>query len=352
MVFLEDCLDPQNLIRGLLAFRESIITDQRKGVDAVKNGLIQRHTPFIEPLPPDGAEIRVTGLKDEENAKRFALKSMGKLLFFLDEMRKSVREGRAVNTGIGYRIFLNLVRIHESYPGIIRTFLHLPLRNRENVEPLNAALLTIITLGHLKAERQLVLNIAMDSLFSRLGEILAIGDQQKRTASERSRLGAKSLLRTRFVNRSFYFRLNYAYFCPLDDPKRGPFLVTLQRTLTQLAAFMGQGMMVQHAIVKGLKSPDPLIDKDVLLMVAKILGVLIPGQCLAFRDQFLALVEKDLGWDSLQTVQLMSCGESHADRPERVVRGSDEFQDWADFLKQVKVLPKAAPQPNPIQILF
>ncbi|PIE02142.1 MAG: hypothetical protein CSA81_08505 [Acidobacteria bacterium] len=350
MNFLEDCLDIHNLIRGLLAFRDTIVLDQRKGVDAIKKGMIERHTPFIEPMPEDIYEVKVTGLRDVFHAKEFALKNAIKLIIFLENMHESYQTGKQAQISIIYRIILNLMRVLEHHPSIIKELMSLKVPNKAIHDQYYCALLLLSVLGHFKAKRQDMLNLVVDSLFHNMGRLTSKKFLDARQASD---AGARKLLETRFINRSFFYRVNYAYHTPLNEAvQSGLEFCSLFKTIVAFVHQLKSRELHQTAVINLLKSKSAEIHKPSVLLIAKTLGLLVPGQSVILDRKKPGLVshwKNDKMSAELQVTTLDPVNKKHIEHINWDFEGEKE---WLGYLKRLSIPSPTLPAPNPINVIF
>ena len=348
---LQDCLDKHNLIRGLLAFRETLVVDQRKGVDAIKKGMIERHTPFISPIKLDVHEVKVSGLRDEENARKFVLKNALKFMVFLENMHRSYETKEQIQMTIIYRIILNLIRVFELHPSLIKALLNIIPPNSAIHEQFAGALFLLVVLGDLKVSRQMTLNVVVDSLFHKISKMA----DNSRFLSDKDQaiVGSKKLLETRYINRSFFFRLNFAFHTPLkgEDTQDIDF-TRLFKTIQALILQLKSQELLQTAIVNLLKSSSKEIHKPSVLLIARALGLLAPGQKAILDGKKPVVIdhwkskesEAELNFTTLDPINL-----GHKERINWILSGESE---WIGYLNRLTIVPPTCPSPNPIKVIL
>lgn len=351
MMFLEDCLEKQNLIRGLLAFRETLVVDQRKGVDGIKKGMIERHTPFVLPIKEDEHEIRVSGLRDEIHAKQFALKNAIKFMIFLENMHKSYQTGVQVPVTIIYRVTLNLIRIFENFPNLAKTLIYMQPPNPAIREQFTGGILMMIVLAHIKVERQFILNVVVDSLFHSMAKMTE--PTQHFSPEDTSLVGARRMLETRFINRSFFFRVNFAYHTPLKGKDTQD--IDFTRLFKTIQIFLGQihsMELVQTAIVNLLKTHSAEVHKPSVLLIAQALGLLNPGQTVVLDGKKPAIVGKWQSESEEAELQIKTINPVHTSHKETINWSFSGEREWMGYLKRLAVPSQSVPHPNPVQAVF
>ena len=351
MRFLEDSLDKHNLIRGLMAFRDTMVVDQRKGVEAIKKGMIDRHTPFIVPLAEDVHEVKVTGLRDELQAKKFAMRNALKLMIFLENMHESYQTGAQLQTTIIYRVTLNLIRVFEHFPSLVKGLLAIKVPNKEIEDQFYGSILLMVVLAHYRVERQVILNLVVDSLFHNICD-MAYKDQFL-TNTKAAEQGAKKLLETRFINRNFFFRVNFAFHTPLlgKDTKALDF-TQLFKTIKALIIQLKAKELLQTAIINLLKSQAEEIHKPSALIIARALGLLPPGLGVILDGKKPAVIthwssEGDEGEVEINTIDPVIT--SHIEKLSWFFDGEKE---WLGYLKRLHIPSPTLPAPNPVGVIF
>jgi len=351
VMFLEDCLDRHNLMRGLFSLRDTLIADQRRGVEAIKKGMVDRHTPFIQPIKPDEHEVKVSGLRDEANARKFALLNATKFMIFLEDMHVNIQAGKQLQMSIVFRVILNLIRVFEQYPGAIKTLVFAKPIQNETHNQYYGSILLLIVLGELKVPRQTILNLVVDSLFHNVTDM--VGGERFLKDQDRAIVGAKKMLETKFINRSFFIRVNYAFHVPIK--KEDPNDLNFTRLYKTIQAFVGQlrsHELIQTALVNLLKSNSPEIDKSSAVLVGHALGLLVPGQSVIIDGKKPSIVHH---WHSEMQdadLTLLTLDPTNPKRQEKESWYLSGGEEWTAYMRRLSMVPPTVPRPNCIKYLL
>ncbi len=221
-----ECQDLTTLFRTLLSFREIVIKEGAKGPAAIHKALADKHQAFIETFPISRDQTLLTGLRTKVQAEQLAFKSALKLMLFLQEMDKTLKEQRPIQTSLLFRILLNLIRINQNYPHCVNALLFLRPPAPRTAINYYSCILLLVLFKRIGLERQTQLDLIVDFLFHNYGELSLPVAMPNQTGGDISQRGTRKLLEQSFVNRAFFYRLIFAHHTPLgaDRPKSIPLI--------------------------------------------------------------------------------------------------------------------------------
>lgn len=365
LFFHEECLDPNNLLKSIFVFRETVLDSQARGVDAIKRGLEDRHCPFLLPVPWNQSESTMTGIRDETNARKFAFRNAAKLMMFLEDMHRAVENQETIRVAIAYRVLLNLIRVNENYPHVIMALMqargHDPVISRLFV----GVILVLATSKRLRLNRQVQLDLAVASLFHLVGyQSLPKGiresDKIKEYLPSVPSRGARKILETRFVNRSLFLRLVVAFQVPSASlpNSRVDQMLPLSRlvsTVDFLVRAWKDPLNKKHTlfdVLEGMfQTQAPEIDKGFLLILAITLGKAPPATMVVLdREQAALIVQmEETGKEKLH---LETIPKSPTDPVKRLNWELDDENLARAYLDRLAVVPPGVDQPNPMRGFF
>lgn len=167
--FHQECTVPDTLLKSLFAFREALINDKAKGVDAIVKGLTRRHVPYLSPLPQMENPTTMTGIRDLENAKKFCLRNAAKIILFLEEFGLSVEKEELPKMNILYRLIMNLMRIQETYPHLVTGLIHFPIKDPFQDQAFRSIVLLLTVGKTLAMDRRTQIDLCTASIFQKYG---------------------------------------------------------------------------------------------------------------------------------------------------------------------------------------
>lgn len=359
VVFHEECWDPKVLIKTLFAFRSAILDDKARGEQAIAQGLIRRHCPYITAIKLSRVETTMTGIRDEENARRFALRNAAKLAMFISDMDDCIQNQEAVRANHGYRVLLNLIRVNEQYPDILKSILACPPKGATQGRTFYGVILTLVVCHALKLGRQAEIDFGVAALFQCLGELIIpphirASDRLNDYRDELPDRALGWLLDTRFVNRSLYFRIIFAYQVPRRRNLQEETPLPAARMLRAIN-YIVEGWKLHdppiplHRCVHGLlASDDATVDKAIVLVVAKALGS-IPASTLLCVDHKTLTVVAD---NEAAKMRLISIPESRAQSIKKMEFDLKDPLRLEEFETRVEMVQPYSQGPNSVAPLF
>lgn len=354
---LGECQDLTTLFRTLLAFREIIVSEGAKGPAAIQKAMEDKHCAFIETFPINRDQTLLTGLRTKIQAEQLAFKSALKLLLFLKEMDKTLKEQQTIQTSLVFRILINLIRINQNYPHCVNALLYIPVPYLRTAVNYYSSILLLVLFKKIGLERQTQLDLIVDFLFHNYGELSLPIAMPNQTGDDFSHRGTRKLLGQSFVNRAFFYRLLFAHYTPLGA-KSGKAM--------PLAGFMK--MVKEFVYLWKIQTKEPLtapkclhhllrrytgaIEKRALTLIGQCIDI-IPVGSLHILDGEAPMIITDFTggkghWHvGLETIP--QPGKTLSDRYRWELKDSMEK---TAYMKRLTLPPPSQPAPNPTMTLF
>jgi len=343
--FHEECFDPAVLLKALFSLRSVVLDDKARGKSAVEKGLARLHMPYISPLPFTREENTMTGLRDEENAKKFALRNIAKLIMFLEDFQESIDTQDDIRLNVAYRVLMNLIRVNESYPDLLMALCRHDLEEPTLNQIFHRTILVMAIGGYLDLPRQIQTDLSITALFGSLGvqtvpPSMRYGEQNEAQRISLPERGARQLLQTRFVNRSLYFRLVSAFQTPAVNHPKCKRVLPLARLMRTVDCFVthwkSSRALPQMVLMHLFQSNDPAIDKSFLMILAKTLTFLPPGT-LMIMDRRLPIMNLTSDREGLVKMKTVPPGKQVMSESYRWDRNDSlQNQAWPDRLMLAK----------------
>lgn len=363
--FHEECQDPKILLKALFAFRETVLDDKARGDEAIKKGLIRRHTPYILPLPLSRAEATMTGIRDLNNAKKFALRNAAKFIMFLEDMEPSLEKKEAFRINIAHRVILNLIRVNEVYPHLIISLTQIQIADQLLSQLFHGVLLLLAVGKRLGLSRQTQIDLAVAAVFQNLGyqtipPPIRESDRMQDYLPSVPDRAARKLMETRFFNRALFFRIVLAYQCPIVpnpvvQPRQALPVTRLLRTINHFVAAWKHGrdkaMLPLTCVKYLLSSKVSTVDRSFLLLVGDTLGLLQPGSVMVLDQKIpvsiVGILDGDVG--KMELVSIAKDPREGIQRFRWDLPGGDESEALIQRLSYIE--PDVA-QPNALRAAF
>jgi len=361
----QECTDADILLKSLFALRETIINEKSKGAEAIKRALSRHHYPYLLPLAHYESQSTMTGIRDVENARKFALRNATKLLLYLQDFVLTVEKDEPPRMNILYRVVMNLMRINELYPNLVLGLLYFPIRDPLQRQMFQSIVLLLAVGRELKLERRTQIDLCVASAFQRYGylTIPTVVRNSPRLAEYTSTVairGAKKILESRFINRALYLRLVTTWQMPLQaNPLHGPgqvcpfvkLLRTISFLLSQWQPGQEQGALLHEATQKLLQSQDANLDKPFLLLIAHVLGFYHPGQPI-YHHMGKPLVVAGAPKDLETILELCGLIKDPISGYERLRFNLADPAQYEAQLRQLRFVRPGERRPNSIKVLY
>ncbi|MCB1045237.1 MAG: hypothetical protein KDC35_20015 [Acidobacteria bacterium] len=359
LIFHEECWDPKTLIKTMFALRESILDDKARGEAAIMQGLGRRHSPYITAIRLSNVETMMTGIRDEENARRFAIRNAAKLAMFINDMDRQIQNQETPRINVGYRVLLNLIRVNEQYPQIIHALMASPVDDRTKGRVFYGVIMILAIARFLNLGRQAQIDFGLAALFQCLGEQLVPPSirQSERLEEFRAELPHRAvgwLLDSRFVNRSLYYRTVLAYQTPRHkaNQEESPLPVSrLLRAVNHVAEawkLSPKPRPFYQCIQMLLASNDPTVDKAFVMVISKAFNIIPVTTLTAIDASFVAVVLENSG----DHVRLISIPQSRNESVRKLEWNLGDQLKKEEFSSRTVMLKPSSDGPNAIPSLF